>query len=155
MRVKFGNTTKDVPILEVNAANYIVPQGEEGTYHCRIEQQQFDPRSGKRLSRPRIQKFEAKSWPTIKRNLQQQGWEIDVLHDPTDWLRKQQEEREKSEAERVRAAREAEEKRKAEERKALKDEIIAELREAGMLKDAEPNGDGKAKSETKGGSKGK
>ena len=69
MRVKFGNVTKDVPILEVTAENYIVPRGEENTFHCRIEQTQFNQRTGKRLSKPRIQKFDAKMFPTLKRNL--------------------------------------------------------------------------------------
>ena len=33
MRVKFGNSIKDVPLLEVTKENYIVPRGEEDTYH--------------------------------------------------------------------------------------------------------------------------
>ena len=92
MRVKFGNSTKDVPILEVTRDNYIVPRGEEDTYHCKIEQTQFNPRNGKRQSKPRIQKFDAKMYPTIARNLRQQGWDIEVLYDPTEYLRKQAEE---------------------------------------------------------------
>ena len=131
MRVKFGNATKDVPIVEVTAENYIVPRGEEDTYHCKIEQTQFNPRNGKRLSRPRIQKFDSKMYAQVARNLRQQGWEIEVLYDPSEFL----------------AEREA--KRKAAERKALKDEILAELREAGMLKAPAKSGNG-----SKGGKKG-
>lgn len=149
MRVKFGNATKDVPILEVTAANYIVPQGEEGTYHCRIEQQQFNPQDGRRLSRPRIQKFEAKSFPSVKRNLLQQGWVIDVLYDPTDFLNKQKEQAQLSAAERQRLAEEAKAKERAAMKEALKAEILAELKEAGAIK-SEESGD---KKETKGGSK--
>ena len=134
MLVKFGNSVKDVPILEVTAANYIVPQGEEGSYHCRIEQTQFNPRNGKRLSVPRIQKFPAKMWPMLSHNLKLQGWDIDILHDPTDWLRKQEEEARMTEAERIKARKEAEQKRKAEERAELKAEILAELKEAGIIK---------------------
>ena len=134
MLVKFGNSVKDVPILEVTAANYIVPQGEEGSYHCRIEQTQFNPRNGKRLSVPRIQKFPAKMWPMLSHNLKLQGWDIDVLHDPTDYLRKQEEEARITENERIKARKEAEQKRKDEERAALKAEILAELKEAGIIK---------------------
>ena len=133
MLVKFGNSVKDVPILEVTAANYIVPQGEEGSYHCRIEQTQFNPRNGKRLSVPRIQKFPAKMWPMLSHNLKLQGWDIDILHDPTDYLRKQEEEAKMTEAERIKARKEAEQKRKAEEKAALKAEILAELKEAGII----------------------
>ena len=146
MLVKFGNTTKDVPILEVNAANYIVPKGEEGTVHCRIEQVQFNPNTGVRQSRPRIQKFEPKSWPGIQRILRQQGWTIDVLYDPTAWLREKEEKERMSIEERVRLAQEAEAKKKAEMKAALKAEILAELKEAGVIKADESK-------ETKGGSK--
>ena len=65
MRVKYGNTTKDVSILEVTPENYIVPKGEEGVYHCRIEQKSFNASTGERQSRPRIQKFEPKMWPML------------------------------------------------------------------------------------------
>ena len=148
MRVKFGNATKDVPILEVTAANYIVPQGEEGTYHCRIEQQQFNPQDGRRLSRPRIQKFEAKSWPSVKRNLLQQGWTIDVLYDPTDYLNKLKEQAQQTLAERQRLAEEAKAREREAMKEALKAELLAELKEAGVLK-SEESGD---KKEKKGGS---
>lgn len=133
MRVKFGNATKDVPILEVTAANYIVPKGEEGVYHCRIEQKQFNPQTGARLSRPRIQKFEPKMWPMLKRNLGLQGWEIDILHDPTDYLRKKEAEAELTAQERMKAQKEAEARRKADEKAAMKAEIIAELKAAGVI----------------------
>jgi len=146
MLVKFGNATKDVPILEVNAANYIVPKGEEGTVHCRIEQVQFNPNTGARQSRPRIQKFEPKSWPGIQRILRQQGWTIDVLYDPTAWLKEKEEKERMSIEERVRLAQEAEAKKKAEMKAALKAEILAELKEAGVIRAEE-------KTETKGGSK--
>ena len=149
MRVKFGNATKDVPILEVTAANYIVPQGEEGTYHCRIEQQQFNPQDGRRLSRPRIQKFEAKSFPSVKRNLLQQGWVIDVLYDPTDFLNKQKEQAQQTLAERQRLAEEAKAMERAAMKEALKAEILAELKEAGAIKSEESDD----KRENKGGSK--
>lgn len=146
MLVKFGNTTKDVPVLEVNAANYIVPKGEEGTVHCRIEQVQFNPNTGVRQSRPRIQKFEPKSWPGVQRILRQQGWTIDVLYDPTAWLKEKEEKERLSIEERVRLAQEVEAKKKAEMKAALKAEILAELKEAGVIKAEESK-------ETKGGSK--
>ena len=134
MRVKFGNTTKDVPLLEVTRENYIVPRGEEDTYHCRIEQTQFNPRNGQRVSRPRIQKFNAKMYPSIARNLRQQGWDIEVLYDPTEFLKEQEAKRQEQQEMTLQQRKEAELKRKAAERKALKDEIMAELKAAGLLK---------------------
>lgn len=140
MRVKFGNTTKDVSLLEVTAENYIVPRGEEDTYHCRIEQTQFNPRNGKRISRPRIQKFNAKMYPSIARNLRQQGWDIDVLYDPTDFLKEQEAKRQQMQEQTLQQRKESEKRRKEAERKALKDEIMAELKAAGLLKAPAKNG---------------
>ena len=135
MRVKFGAGTKDVPITEVTPENYIVPDGEQGDYHCIIEIKQFDPKTGRRLSKPRVQKFDVKVWQTgIERNLRQQGYDVTVLHNPTDWLREQEEKLKQTAAQRAEAARKAEEKRKAAERAALKKEILAELKKEGLLK---------------------
>ena len=132
MRVKNGEGTKDVPILEVTAENYIVPQGEENTFHCRIEQIQFSPTTGKRLSRPMVQKFDAKLFQSIRRLLKQQGWTIDVLYDPTEWLKEQKEKNEMTREKR----KELEAARKQKERDALKAEIFAELKAAGVIGEA-------------------
>ena len=134
MRVKFGNATKDVPIVEVTAENYIVPRGEEDTYHCKIEQTQFNPRNGKRMSRPRIQKFDAKMYPQVARNLRQQGWDIEVLYDPTEFLAQREAKRAELRDLTFKQRQELAEKKKQAEKQALKDEILAELHAAGMLK---------------------
>ena len=134
MRVKFGNATKDVPIVEVTAENYIVPRGEEDTYHCKIEQTQYNPRNGKRLSRPRIQKFESKMYPSVARNLRQQGWDIEVLYDPTEFLAEREAKRAEMRDLTFKQRQEMEAKKKQAERQALKEEILAELHAAGMLK---------------------
>ena len=126
--------------MDVTPENYIVPKGEEGTFHCRIEQTQFNPRNGKRVSRPRIQKFDAKMYPSILRNLKLQGWDVEVLHDPTDFLKEQEAKRQAMLEMTYKERKEAEEKRKAEERKALKDEILKELKEAGMIKEPKAAG---------------
>ena len=147
MRVKFGNTTKDVPIVEVTAENYIVPRGEEDTYHCKIEQTQFNQRNGKRLSRPRIQKFESKMYAQLARNLRLQGWDIEVLYDPTEFLAAREAKRAELRDLTFKQRQEQEAKRKEAEKKALKDEILAELKAAGMLKAPSKGG-------SKGGKKG-
>lgn len=135
MLVKFKEGTKDVPIMDVTAENYIVPDGEEGTYHCRIEQRQFNPNTGERLSRPFVQKFPAKMWPALLRNLKQQGWTVEILHDPTEFNRKEEEKRRLTAAQRAKAAQEAEARRKKAEREAMKKSIIEELKKEGLIKD--------------------
>ena len=149
MRVKFGNATKDVPIVEVTAENYIVPRGEEDTYHCKIEQTQFNPRNGKRLSKPRIQKFDSKMYAQVARNLRQQGWDIEVLYDPSEFLAEREAKRAEMRDLTFKQRQELAAKQKLAERQALKDEILAELREAGMLKAPAKGGNG-----SKGGKKG-
>lgn len=140
MRIKFGKTTKDVPILEVTAENYIVPKGEEGTYHCRIEQKQFDQRTGNRISKPIVQKFEPKMYPSVAKNLKQQGWTIDVLYDPTDYLKEVEEKRIEMQEMTIQQRKEAAEKAKAAEKEALKAEILAELKAGGLLKEPTTKG---------------
>lgn len=133
MRVKFGNATKDVSILEVTPENYIVPKGEENTYHCRIEQRQFDASTGRRLSVPRIQKFEAKMFPMLQRTLKQQGWTVEILYDPTDYNREQEAEEQERRELTLKQRKELEELRKKQEREKMKAEILAELKEAGVI----------------------
>ena len=134
MKVKFNEGKKDVPITEVTAENYIVPDKEQGDYHVVLEVRQFDPKTGKRLSKPRIQKFDPKTWNTVGRVLRQQGYDLTILHDPTEWNKRQAEKAAKSAAERAEQAKKAEEQRKAAEREAMKAAIIAELKAEGLIK---------------------
>jgi hypothetical protein len=77
---------KDVPVSELTAENYRVPAGEEKLYHCVIEVVQFDPKTGKRLSTPRVQKFGRKTFETlVYKTLKKQGYEVKILHNPTGW----------------------------------------------------------------------
>ena len=93
MRVKFGDMgTKDVPITEVTPENYIVPAGEEMQYHVIQEIKRFDASSGKRLSRPRVQKYGYKEYNTLIRNIKSLGYDIIVLHDPTEYIKQREEE---------------------------------------------------------------
>ena len=147
---KNGN---DVPIEKLTKETYLVPKGEEGSYHCVIEVVQFDQKTGKRLSVPRIQKFGKKSFEShIESSLRKQGYTITILHDPNDWLKEQAKKR-------AEAAKKAEEeKAKAEEAKAQAekeriDKLVAE-RVAEELK-KQNKGSGDNKTGNKRGGKGK
>lgn len=150
MRVKTATEgkTKDVAITDVTPENYIVPSNEQHLYHCVIEVRKFDSETGKRLSVPRIQKFGKKSFENgILDALKKQGYTITVLHDPNEYVKAQAEEKAAAEE---KAKAEAEAKAKAEEKAALKAEILAELKAAGVIP-AEPaketKADAKAKAE--------
>jgi ribosomal protein S8 len=133
MRVKFGNGTKDVPILEVTPENYIVPEGEKQSYHVVQEVTTFDQRTGKRLSKPRIQKYGAKEFPSIARILKQQGYEITVLYDPTQYLKEQEQQAAEFKALTAEKKRELEQKKYEAEKAKMKAEILAELKAEGLI----------------------
>ena len=125
---------RDLPIEKLTAENYIVPKGEEKDYHAVIEVRQFDQKTGRRLSTPRVQKFGRKAFEShILASLRKQGYDITILHDPNDWIKANQAKL----AEQAKAKAEAQAKAIAEakeaEKAAMKAEIIAELKAAGML----------------------
>lgn len=107
---------RDTPIEKLTPENYIVPKGEEKSYHCVIEVVQFDQKTGKKISKPRVQKFGKKTFETsVLASLRKQGFTVIVLHDPNAWLKEQQEKaaelakaKEQAEKERFEAAVKAE-----------------------------------------------
>lgn len=103
---------RDTPIEKLTPDNYIVPKGEEKSYHCVIEVVQYDPKTGKKLSKARVQKFGKKMFENIVLDtLRKQGYTITILHDPNDWIKEHQ----TKAAEKAKA--EAEAKAKAEQEK--------------------------------------
>lgn len=134
-------------VTQVTAENYIVPEDEQGVYHCIVEVRKFDPNTGRRLSVPRIQKFGKKEFETLVRdNLRQQGYTVDILHNPTEYLA------EKAANEQA-LKRQAAEQRQAAERAARQAEIDAAVKAALEKQAAEFEAQAKAKSEKKGGQK--
>ena len=88
-----GGKVKDVQIKDVTPENYIVEEKEARLYHCLIEIKRFDSATGKRLSIPRIQKFEPRAFESfIRHELKSQGYDIVVLHNPKEWAKKKAEE---------------------------------------------------------------
>lgn len=146
---------KDVDIIKIDADNYKVPAGEEHLYHVKIEVKKFNPDSGARMSRPRIQIFGAKEYETtVKNDLVRQGYTLDVLHNPTEWLKQQEAakakaaeqtaaDRKKAADEKAAADAQAAEEKKAAEKAALKAEILAELKEAGVIPQSDKKTTGK------------
>lgn len=121
---------RDTPIEKLTAENYIVPKGEERSYHAVIEVVQYDPKSGKKLSKPRVQKFGKKQFETnVLASLRKQGYTITILHDPTEWIKEQQAKAQQQ----AKAKAEAAARTREEEKAKMKAEIIAELKEAGII----------------------
>lgn len=120
-------TGEDLALTELTKSNYNVPVGEEGHYHARIEVKKFDQNTGERQSIPRIQKFGAKTFKTVLSSLKKQGFAVDILHDPSEYLKtkKADDQAARQQAAQV-AAKKAEERKQA-ERDALKDELRKEL----------------------------
>lgn len=126
MKTKDG---RDLPVLEITADNYIVPQGEEMHVHAKIEVTQFDPKTGRRISRPVIQKFGMKEWQSVvNSSLRKQGYTIEILHDPYKWANENRAKMEAEQAAKAQAEREAQAAQAAQERAALKAELMAEIK---------------------------
>lgn len=90
---------RDTPIEKLTPDNYIVPKGEEKDYHAVIEVRQFDPKTGNRLSQPRVQKFGKKIFEAhVCESLRKQGYTVTILHDPNVWLKEQAEKAEQAKA---------------------------------------------------------
>ena len=137
---------KDVGILEVTPENFICPSNERNMYHCRIEIKKFNPETGERLSKPRIQVFGKKFFETFGlHNLRKQGYTVDILHDPNQFVKANRERIAAEERAKAEAEKEAErqairaqilEELKA-ERQAIRAQILEELKAEGKLKEPE------------------
>lgn len=91
---------KDVPLYKMTAEDYVVPKGEERSYHAVIEVKLFDQKTGDRLSIPRLQKFGKKTFETsVYANLKKMGYTVTILHNPNDWEKAQREAQAKAKAE--------------------------------------------------------
>ena len=101
---------------------YVVPKGEERCYHALIEVEQFDQKTGQRISSPRVQKFGKKIFDRVVRDaLMKQGYKVTILHNPTEWIKAQAAQQAAS----AKAAREAKEKAEAEKMQAAIDAAVA------------------------------
>lgn len=132
---KFG---KDVALDALTPDTYLVPKGEERCYHLIQEVEQYDQKTGAKISRPRLQKYGRKAFDSVVRNaLIKQGYKFTILHDPKAYDAKladrkaaaEAEAKAKAEAEAKKAAElaEAEAKAKAEaEKKAAEEKAAAE-----------------------------
>lgn len=71
------------PQFESNASSgYFVPANERHLFHCIVEVKKFDPETGERLSKPRIQKFGQKTFEMVLPKLREQGYTVTILHNP-------------------------------------------------------------------------
>lgn len=103
---------RDTAIVNLTPENYIVPKGEERYYHAVIEVTFFDNKTGKRLSKPRVQKFGRKIFEThVLNSLRKQGYTVTILHNPNDWIKAHQQELAKAKAEKAAAAKKAEQEK--------------------------------------------
>lgn len=130
MLVKTGKEgkLKDVSLLEVTSENFIVPEGQESSYHCRIEVVKFNSETGERISKPRLQVFGRKFFESFGlHNLKKMGYKVDILHDPKKWEAENGAKIEAKKKELAEAAKKAEKEK-------LKAEILAELEEEGKIK---------------------
>jgi len=62
---------------------YVVPTKERKIFHIEVEDKQFDPKSGKKISKPHIVKLDGTSeYKQFITNVYKSGLEYSILHDP-------------------------------------------------------------------------
>ncbi len=127
MKVRFNGGIKDVPLSQVTAANYIVPQREERFWHVLQEKVEFNRNTGKRMSRPVLQKYDTKSYPATAKYLRDAGYTITVLHDPIMWQQRNAQAAAAKATAKAEAQRQAAAAKAKAEREAMKAELRAEL----------------------------
>ena len=98
---------RDTPIEKLTPDIYVVPRGEEMSYHAVIEVVQYDPKTGKKLSKPRVQKFGKKAFESnVLNSLKKQGYTVTVLYDPNEWINEQKAKAAESKAAKAKAEQE-------------------------------------------------
>ena len=132
MKVRFNGGIKDVPLSEVTAANYLVPQNEVGFWHVLQEKVEYNRQTGKRMSRPVLQKYDTKAYPQTRKYLVDAGYTITVLHDPEKYAQQTAQVKAQAQAQaaaKATAAKAAQAKAEREAMKAeLRKELLAELK---------------------------
>lgn len=66
----------------MSRSNYTPDAAEKHLVHYKVEKRKFDPNTGERLSHPEIVKTSVKLFPSIKRNLELQGYGVEILFHP-------------------------------------------------------------------------
>ena len=63
---------------------YTFPAHEKDLYHVRMSlKNSFDPQTGKPTTKPFIQKFDQKMWHVLYDTYVAQGYNLEILYDPT------------------------------------------------------------------------
>lgn len=71
---------QNLPLSKISRETYIVPKGEEQSVHYKAERVLYA--DGVRVSHPDLIKTDVKSFDVVKRNLELQGYTIEILHHP-------------------------------------------------------------------------
>lgn len=69
-------------ILELSKENYKPSPSEKNLVHYKAEKIKFNPMTGERMSRPRIVKTGVKLFESVKRELEKEGYSIEILYHP-------------------------------------------------------------------------
>ena len=67
---------------KLTRATYQLPKGEEGYVHYTIERVTYNPHNGQKISRQEVIKTTPKMFDSVKRNLELQGYTINILFHP-------------------------------------------------------------------------
>lgn len=72
----------NLPLISISRENYNVPKGEEQLVHYKIEKVRFSNDGRVRISHPDLIKTSDKMFDMVKRNLELQGYTLEILYHP-------------------------------------------------------------------------
>lgn len=72
----------NLPLISISRENYEVPKGEEQLVHYKIEKVRFSNDGRVRISHPDLIKTSDKMFDMVKRNLELQGYMVEILFHP-------------------------------------------------------------------------
>ena len=73
---------QNLPLLSISRENYKVPKGEEHVVHYKAERVIYTRDGMTRLSKPSLVKTNVRMFDEVKRNLELQGYTIEILYHP-------------------------------------------------------------------------
>lgn len=130
----------------LTSKTYNVPKGEEGVYHCLIEVVEYNKKTGKKVTRPRIQKFGKKIFESVVYDsLLKQGYTVTILYNPTEYLKERMAKANQSAADKAKAEKErfdAAVDKAVQERldKAVADAVAKAMQNAGNVNQGDGDG---------------
>lgn len=72
-------------VAYAQSGSFLPDPKEKGLFHVKLDKPAFDPKTGKRLSKPYIQIFTESEWNTFEKNSTGLGYTTEIMWNPIDY----------------------------------------------------------------------